>query len=458
MMQRALLHTLVLSALLALPSAAQSTDRAALVARIDSIIEAALAADGTPGITLAVVHGSDTLALKGYGLADVENGVTVSDRSVFRVGSVTKQFTAAAVMKEVEAGRIRLEAPISEYLPDYPMPGAQVTIHQLLNHTSGIPSYTGIERFWTQSRLDLAHEQMLELFATDSLQFEPGTRSAYNNSGYYLLGMILERVTGRSYAEHVASALAQPLGLTQTLYCGQREIIPHRAQGYEVADGHVYNAAPLSMGPPGAAGALCSTPRELVRWTRALAAGEIVSADSYARMTAPTPLAGGISSPLGYGLVAQRLGDYDVIEHGGGINGFVSMLSHYPEPGLTIAVVANGPTSVEQLERRIARMLLGVPEPVVQDLPLTPAERARYVGTYDLRPAVPLEVRVFEQGDRLMAQGTGQPAFPLRYQGDHTFDGPEASSIRMVFTVEGERATMFTLSQGGGALPARRVD
>src|SRR5690606_31492917 len=177
----------------------------------------------------------------------------------------------------VEAGRIRLDATIGDYLPDYPEPGRRVTIHQLLNHTSGIPSYTGLgPEFWEKSRLDLTHEQMLELFAADSLEFEPGSSWAYNNSGYYLLGMIIEAVTGESYAQHVARTQFEPLGLTQTMYCDERAIVPHRADGYQLDRGGVVNAEPLSMNPPGAAGALCSTARDLVRWNRRLAAGDVV--------------------------------------------------------------------------------------------------------------------------------------------------------------------------------------
>src|SRR5690606_34761788 len=149
--------------------AGQTPDRAALSTRIDSIVQAALRT-GPPGTSVAVVQVTDTIVLKGYGLADVGNDVRVHDRSVFRIGSVTKQFTAAAIMRLVEQGRIRLDAPLAEYIPEYVGPGARVTIPQLLNHTAGIPSYPGLgPRFWDRSRLDLSHEQMLELFMTDSL-------------------------------------------------------------------------------------------------------------------------------------------------------------------------------------------------------------------------------------------------------------------------------------------------
>jgi D-alanyl-D-alanine carboxypeptidase len=462
-MRRPLTSCLVLLAAFSAPLGAQAPARDALAARIDSIVTAAMGPTGAPGISVAVVRGSDTIALKGYGLADVENNVGVTDRSVFRIGSITKQFTSAAVMKLVEQGRVRLDAPLSEYLPAFGGPGRSVTIHHLLNHTSGIPSYTGLgERFWSRSRSDLTHEDMLALFEDDSLEFEPGSRWAYNNSGYYLLGMVIEKVTGEPYDAHLRSAQFEPLGLTQTLYCHERPIVPHRVEGYGVEDGTIINAAPLSMNAPGAAGALCSTARDLVRWTRALAAGRVVSEDSYHAMTAPTSLTAGGTQAYGYGLIPSQIGGHDAISHGGGINGFNSFMSHIPAQDLTIVVLANGPTNSGELHGRIVRAVLGLPEPVAPpaaaEVPIAAEQLLRYVGTYDLAPDIPLQVTVRVDSGRLTAQATGQSALPLRFIGDHAFLGPEGTGIRIVFATEGASAPSFTLHQGGRTTVARRID
>jgi D-alanyl-D-alanine carboxypeptidase len=438
---------------------AQAPSRAAVIARVDSIVKATLAADKTPGLTLAVVRGSDTIVMKGYGLADVENNVPVTAESVFRIGSITKQFTSAAVMKLVEDGKIRLDGTLGDYLPEYAGAGKRATMHQLLNHTSGIVPYTGVgPKFWDQSRLDLTHAQMLELFAKDSLQFEPGSRMVYNNSGYYLLGMIIEKVTGKSYAEHLRATEWQPLGLTQTMYCGQREIIPHRAQGYEVANGTVVNAAPLSMNLPFAAGALCSTPRDLVKWTRALHGGRVVSPASFTKMTSITQLSTGMTNPYGYGLVREQFSGHAMISHGGGINGFGAFLAHYPADQLTIALAANGPTNTTQLHQKIMRVVLGIPEPVLIDRPTTAAERARYAGNYDLAPTRPMKIRVFERDGRLFAQAEGQGAFPLRKQQEHVFDAPETTDIRITFTLTEGRVSGFVITQGGVNVPGKRIE
>lgn len=364
-----LIRLIILFALFAAaaPVEAQSRDRASIIARIDSIAEDAVASKRSGGLTVAVVRGTDTLVLRGYGLADLENNVPITDRTVFRIGSLTKQFTAAAVMKLVEQGKIRLDGTLKDYLPDYAGPGGQVTIHQLLNHTSGIPSYTNLgDRFLLKSRLDLSHAEVLEMFGGEALEFEPGTSSRYNNSAFFLLGMILERVSGESYADLLKRTQFEPLGLKQTSYCSDSEIVPHRASGYALEQDRLVNAAPLSMTLPFAAGALCSTPRDLVRWTDALANGRVVTRASFERMITPTTLAGGGVRPYGYGLVNTKVGEHTVFNHSGGINGFSAFMAHYPAGGktaepVTIVVIANGPVNTGVVQEQIARVLFNLP-------------------------------------------------------------------------------------------------
>ena len=339
--------------------------RAQVAAFTDSLVNASMRATRTPGVSVAVVRGQDTLVLKGYGFADLENRVPVTAESSFRIGSLTKQFTAAMVMKLVEEGKLRLDAPLSEYLPDYSGPGRRVTLHQLLNHTSGIPSYTGMgAKFWDVSRLDLTHAQMIDLFGRDSLQFEPGSRYAYNNSAYYLVGMIIEKVTGRSYAEHLRSTIAAPLELRTIRYCDEETVIPNRVRGYGFDDTTVVNAAPLSMNLPYAAGALCSNARDLVRWNTLLVHGRIVTPASYARMTSPTTLSSGAVQQYGYGLAPGMLLGVRNVSHSGGINGFVSYKVYYPETDLSVVVLTNSESGEPgRIAAVIARFIFGMEQP-----------------------------------------------------------------------------------------------
>ena len=359
------------------PAAEATGTETPLASVIDSVAEAALANGPVPAISVAVLRGTDTIAMRGYGYADLENDVPASAETVYRIGSITKQFTAAAILRLAEEGKLDLQDPLTEFFPDAPASWRGVTVHQLLNHTSGIKSYTSLGPKWVAKwPLDLPHDSLLALFRDEAPDFEPGEKWLYNNSGYYLLGMIIEQVTEQPYAEYLESAFFDPLELSSTTYCSERPLIEHRAEGYDIVEGEAVNTLPMSMTQPFAAGALCSSVGDLVRWERALEEGQVVSADSYGRMITATTTAGGEEQPYGYGLFMGELDGHAKIAHGGGINGFISYASHYPDDDLTIAVLTNsGSGNPEAIEKRIARRVLGLAEPVVKDVALSAAER-----------------------------------------------------------------------------------
>lgn len=431
--------------------------RAAVVARLDSLARAFVASGQTPGLAVFVLRGNDTLLLRGYGFADLEDSTPVTPRTVFRIGSITKQFTAALVMQQVEEGRISLDDTIQKFLPGYPAQGHRVTVRHLLTHTSGIRSYTELgaetERVM---RLDLPEDSLIALFASRPFDFAPGERYHYDNSGYYLLGVILEKATGRTYEQLLQGRLFTPLGLRDTRYCSTGPIVPHRAQGYERGPGGWVNADWISMTLPFAAGALCSTVLDLVQWTRALWSEAVVDSATLREMTTSGRLNDGSATGYGFGLMLDTLGGHRQVAHGGAINGFQAVLAHYPDDSVTLAVLANSVNArPAQLAQRLARVALGLPLPVVQDLPLAAAERARYVGEYALGA---LTLRIFEQGDSLMAQATGQPASRLRSQGQHRFVPTFDDAVSLVFEVTGDRATGLVLHQGGRDVHAARTN
>ena len=228
------LRSLAAAAIAATGLSAQVPSRPALIARIDSIAGAPVKAGTVAGMAVAVVKGHDTLLFKGYGLADLENQVAVTPQTVFRIGSITKQFTSSAVMQLVEQGKIGLDDDMTKYVPGFPTHGRKILVRYLLNHTSGIPSYTDVGPiFGKVMRLDLTRDSLIAIVAPDSLMFEPGTHFYYNNTGYFMLGMVLERVTGKKYGDYLAEQLFAPNGLSGTTYCDTRKLIPHRAQGYD---------------------------------------------------------------------------------------------------------------------------------------------------------------------------------------------------------------------------------
>lgn len=447
----------VLLTFLSLAACAASSPPAAPAPRaaaVDSIVEAAMHDGPIPGVSVAITRGGVPVLMRGYGYADLEHGVPAVEKTVYRIGSVTKQFTAAAIMRLVEQGRIELDDPVSEYLPGLASWAGEVTIHQLLNHTSGVKSYTSLGPTWMEIMpLDRTHEQMVALFRDAPTDFAPGEQWRYNNSGYYLLGMIIEKVTGQSYAEYLEEEFYGPLGLDATVYCSEGPLIPNRAEGYVVQDGEFRNDAPISMTQPYSAGSLCSTVGDLARWARALARGEVVSPASYRQMIEPTRLADGKEQAYGYGLSTGKLGEEPYVAHGGGINGFISQLAYYPEADVAIAVLSNSQNANSSaIEQQIARRVLGIPAPEVRNLPLDAEERARYVGKYEVDLGT---VEILEDGGRLVMRGPFESS--LLYQGDHEFAPAANPYDRVVFRVEGGRAVGLTITVGDVQLKGERV-
>ena len=348
------------SALLIAPAARPIGTNDEPRAEIERLIAEALQNPGAVGLSVAVAVGDEFLLAGGYGLAEAEHGVEADVDTLFRIGSITKQFTAAAILRQVEAGQLELEEPLTSYLPEYPDSGDEVTLLHLLTHTSGIPSYTNLGPAWSRTvPLELPHAELLAMFQDAPLEFEPGSEYRYNNSGYYLLGMVLERQSDKSYGDHLAGTFFQPLGLARTRLGSNRDLIKNRAQGYSLIEGQLANDGLIGMSQPGAAGALLSTARELILWQRALLGGKVVSEEFYELMTTPFMLHDGRETGYGMGLQLSKLKGHPEVGHGGGINGFNSMLSYYPDQDLSVAVISNSEGySAGQLAATISRALL----------------------------------------------------------------------------------------------------
>ena len=334
-----------------------------LVSRIDSLAQARLRGGPVAGFAIGVKRGADLLLTKGYGSANLEQGVAANAETVYRIGSLTKQFTATAIMQLVESGRVGLNESITAYLPNYDLQGHDVRVHHLLTHTSGILSYTALgDEFWLEASVhDLSHAEMRALFESEPFDFEPGAEYRYNNSAYYLLGIIIEVVSGRSYDDYLDENILSPLGLTRSSYCHEQDIVPGRAQGYEQLNGALVNDGPISMNTPGAAGALCSTVPDLLAWTAALRSGRIVSEESYRAMTTSARLNDGSAAGYGFGLGVRPLATHARVRHTGGIKGFSTVMAHYPDADLDIVILSNtSSTAPGEMEQLIAGWALGI--------------------------------------------------------------------------------------------------
>jgi CubicO group peptidase (beta-lactamase class C family)/uncharacterized protein YjaZ len=285
---------------------------------------------------------------------------------VYRIGSDTKQFTAAAIMRLVEQGKLHLDDDVRPFFLNFPFGGRHVTVRQLLTHTSGVANYT--VHLADFERENLPHDSLLAKIYDKPFDFEPGTSYRYSNTGYYMLGMIVEKLSGRSYKDYLQQEFLTPLGLSETYYCNVEPLIEHRVPGYGVKDGKFVNADYIDMDLPFAAGSLCSTPSDLIGWSRALAGGKVVGAASYQQMT--TPVARNAGAPPqtgnGFGLMISGLGGHRQVAHGGSINGFIASVTTFPDDSLYVVVLTNvrSPEGRQQLHavvEGLSRFALGLP-------------------------------------------------------------------------------------------------
>jgi D-alanyl-D-alanine carboxypeptidase len=327
-------------------------------AAIDSLVELTLSVAPAPGIGLAVVHRGDTLAMRGYGVANLEHGVPVTDRTVFALASTTKPMTAAAVLTLAAEGRLALDRPVRELLPSYAGLDRSITVHHLLSHTSGIPDYM---RNWERygDRLPLSATEMRAV-ADEPLQFPPGEALVYSNSGYYLLGEIIEAVAWpETFVEVLARTQWAPLGLETFGRCDPERVVPGRAQGYTRRPRATVHAEAFVPNEIGSDGGVCGTARDLVRWARAVFSGELLPPEWVARMTSRTVVRGR-EMRQGYGIRVRSLDDRRLhYWHTGGMPGFTAVLAHYPDEDLTIVAFSNGPLNLLPLQDAIARIVLG---------------------------------------------------------------------------------------------------
>lgn len=302
---------------------------------------------------------------KGHGLANMEWNIPNTPDTKFRLGSITKQFTAALILQLVDDGKIKLDGKLSEYLPSYRKDiGDKVTIHHLLNHTSGIPSYTSLPGFFNDvSRDPYAVDEFVKKYTSNNLDFEPGSKYFYNNSGYFLLGAIIEKVTGQSYEKVLKEKILDPLGMKNTGYDHHGTLIEKRASGYQRTASGYTNAPYLDMSIPYAAGSMYSTVEDLYLWDQALYTDRVVSAKSKALMFTPNLE----NYAYGWVVTEAQFGNGAVpvptIRHGGGINGFNTMIVRFPEQRHLIVLLDNtsqGP-SVDRLETALTNILFNRP-------------------------------------------------------------------------------------------------
>lgn len=366
------------------------------------------AADG-PGAAVLVARGDEVLFRGARGRADVEHAVPLSADDMFEIGSITKQFSAAGLLKLVEAGKVSLDDPLSKYLKDYP-DGARITVLELLNHTSGIKDYTEIPgRMDAPIRVGMTTTQLIDSFKHEKPDFAPGTDWAYNSSGYVLIGAVIESVSGVSWHAYLQKTLFSPLGLSHTHYGGDPKVIARQVRGYTFSDGKPVAAASLSMTQPHAAGALVSTVDDLMKWNRALHEGKVLKSETYQRMV--TPIGKAIPQHYGFGIDHIALRNQDTLEHGGSIFGFLTELLYVPGSATTVVVLQNadsippGKFDPTQLVKMLGASALGDPYPEPKPIAVDAAALKQAEGVYRIDDKTSRALRVV--GGKLTSVRTG---------------------------------------------------
>jgi CubicO group peptidase (beta-lactamase class C family) len=420
--------------------------RTALVAKIDSIVSAPITAGKVVGASIAVVKGKDTIAVQGFGKANLELDVPTPAHASYEIGSVTKQFTGAAIMQLVEQGKISLEDDVTKYVPNVNTQGRKISIRQLLDHTSGIKGYTEIPEFRGLGPFRLKPDTLLKIVGKKPFDFEPGEEQIYNNTAFFLAGLVIEKVSGMSYEDYVEKNLFAKAGMKDSHYCSEVEIHKGKVTGYDSDSAGPTVKGPLSHVWPYAAGSLCSSAIDQVAWNEALhQKGLILGAEAYKEFITPSKLNDG--TPVGYskGIATYNRLGRRALHHGGGINGFLSQNIYFPDDSLSVIVLFNtaGPGSPDEAAEAIAEAVLGkAPDqskPVEGDL-------ARFAGVYVGKGrGRPAELTIAVDGGKLTAKSgfPGDSARALTYVGDNTFT---------------REYTRYIFSETGGKVAGVRID
>lgn len=423
------------------------------IARMEQVIQSYVSGHQFMGSVLVARNGSVMLS-KGYGSANLEWGIPNSPTTKFRLGSLTKQFTAAAILLLEERGKLSVNDTVKKCIPDAPAAWDKVTIFHLLTHTSGIPSFTSFPDYGPTEAIPTTPEKLVARFRDKPLEFQPGEKFNYSNSGYVLLGYVIEKISGQSYASFVEQNIFGPLGMKDSGTDSNAAIIPNRASGYEPDPKGPKNAGFVHMSIPYAAGALYSTTGDLLRWEQGLFGGKLLKPESLKKMTTP------FKGDYAFGLGVHSVNSHKVIDHGGGIEGFNTHLSYYPEDKVVVAVLGNlnggGPSAIAGKLGALAHGEKVLLPNERKEVAVSSKILAEYAGTYVMSPTFNLVMTV-EDG-QLMTQATGQMKLPLFAESETMFFLKVVDAQVEFFRNEKGEVSHAVLHQGGRDQKAVRRD
>jgi CubicO group peptidase (beta-lactamase class C family) len=422
-----------------------------LAERLDSIAGASIADQRAVGLVAAVVKGRDTLLLKGYGKADVEWDIAMPTDAMFELGSVTKQFTAVALLQLRDEGKLSLDDEIRKWLPDFDTRGNTIPLWRLLDHTSGMVGITEMPAFGNLViNPRFPKDSSYALINRTPFQFKTGEMAIYNNSAFILAGFIIEKASGMSYEDYVEKRIFEPLGMTRSSYCNSAENVPRRAHGYQIQRGNIRRAPTNVHTWPYSAGSLCSTAGDMIKWVQALHGGKVLSPASYQQFITPSKLSDG--TPLRYSMgigVGPDVNGLNYIGHGGAIGGFLAEAGWYPDQQMAVVVLinSNGQQDPGEVITSLAREVTGAAPPPA-GRPFT-GDKAPYVGKYTgPSRGRDMTVTVTEAPDGLSFAGDGPNARVVPWLEGSTF---KQGTRTFTFRRTGDSGPYTELRVGAGA-------
>ena len=427
---------LFLQLFIAFGSSAQTVNKEML----DSLFHV-LAKNDKAMVRVAISKNNQILYQKAIGFASIDEkgNVPATTQTRYRIGSITKTFTATMIFQLMEEGKITLSQTLKSYFPDVPN-SEKITIANLLNHRSGIHNFTADAEILQYSTLPKTSAQMIGIISKAKPDFEPGTKTAYSNSNYVLLGYIIEKLTGKTYAQNLDQRIVSKLNLKATYYGANTDLKKNESYSYKMM-GKWIQQPETDVSIPAGAGAIVSTPAELNQFIVALFAGKLVKTASLEQMKT-------LTDGMGMGLFAIPFGSKKGFGHNGIIDGFVSNMYYFPEDGLAVSICSNGVSyPINDILLGLLSSYYNVPFkiPVFKSISLKPEELDKYVGVYS-SASFPLKITIAKTENGLTGQATGQGAFPLTPTETDVFEFDQAG-ITMEFR---PAKNEFTFKQGGG--------
>lgn len=424
-----------------------------IAVRLDSVLGAYAKQNQFNGCVLVSKKG-EIIFNKGYGLANPAFSIPNNENTKFKLASVSKQFTATGILLLEQEGKLNVNDTLGKFFPNTPK-WKNITIHHLLAHTSGIPSFTDFPVYDTIKHFPLNHTQIIALFKDKSTEFEPGTKFSYSNSGYIILSEIISKVSGLTYKEFIEERIFKKCDMRNSGVLTSNEEPQNLATGTHVENGKFMLAEHIDMNIPSGAGALYSTTEDLFKFHNALMGNKLLTKESLSKLTKPN------LEKYGYGVIIDNISGHNQIAHSGGIDGFATWYARYPEEDICIVVLQNADNLTLFSAPRIVRAItLGLPYslPVIRkEIKIKPEIFDKYVGSYEFSPE--FKISVFKDADgKFMSQATGQDKVEIYPETDKSFF-LKVVDAQLIFESNSKgRIEKLTLIQNGRKMSGKRVD